>query len=112
MGNAILGYILKLKFLDGYRTYIAGIGLLCLAIYSLTQGQWDAAMTQFFMALAGLGIYEKAKATNDVVTPAASPASTVPGMANPVTQATEPSHPVVDAIIAAIEERLKQRLTG
>ena len=48
--------LLKLDFLAGYRTYVAAIGLLGLAVYHFSIGQLDLAVTHLFAALAALGI--------------------------------------------------------
>jgi len=45
-----------MTFLAGYRTYIAAIGLLGLAVHQLTEGQVDKALESFFLALAAFGI--------------------------------------------------------
>lgn len=55
----LLATAFKLKFLEGYRTYIGAVGLLALAVYLLTQGQYEQALTNLSLALAALGIGEK-----------------------------------------------------
>lgn len=53
---AVLEYVLKMKFVEGYRTYISVVGLLALAVYLLTQGSYEQAVTNFSLALAALGL--------------------------------------------------------
>ena len=55
----ILAYVFKLKFVEGYRTYISAAGLFALAVYLLAQGQYEQAITNLSLALAALGIREK-----------------------------------------------------
>lgn len=42
--------------LDGYKTYLAALGLAGLAIYQLSQGQTEDAIKTFTQALAVLGL--------------------------------------------------------
>lgn len=42
--------------LDGYKTYIAAFGLLGLAVYQATQGQYDQALQSVLGALAAAGL--------------------------------------------------------
>jgi hypothetical protein len=60
MNAELLSYLLKAKFLEGYRTYLAAAGLLGLALYLLTQGSYEAAAQNFFTALVALGLRDKA----------------------------------------------------
>ena len=53
-----------LGFLDGYKTIIAALGLLGLAVYQSSQGQWDAAFQSLMAALAAFGL-RKAIARQD-----------------------------------------------
>lgn len=45
-----------LDLINGYKTYIAALGLLGLAIYQASQGQYDQAMQSFMAALAAAGL--------------------------------------------------------
>ena len=45
-----------LTLLDGYKTYIAAVGLIGLALYQATVGQYDQAIQSFLGALAALGL--------------------------------------------------------
>lgn len=42
--------------LDGYKTYLAGAGLIGLAIYQFSQGQVEQAITTFLAGLAAFGL--------------------------------------------------------
>lgn len=55
----VLSYVMKLKFLEGYRTYISVAGLFGLAVYLFSQGSYEQALTNLSLALAALGIGEK-----------------------------------------------------
>lgn len=55
----LLAYVFKLKFVEGYRTYISVVGLFALAVYLFTQGSYEQALTNLGLALAALGIGEK-----------------------------------------------------
>jgi hypothetical protein len=44
------------KILGNYKVYLAGVGLIGLAVYQLSQGQADAAVTSFLAGLATLGL--------------------------------------------------------
>jgi len=55
----VLGGVMKLDFLEGYRTYIAAVGLLGLAVYLFTQGDYTQAVSNLSIALAALGLHEK-----------------------------------------------------
>jgi subtilisin len=58
--------------LSGYRTYIAAIGLLGLAVYQFTEGQVDAATQSLLAALAAFGLRSAiAKSSSETPTPAA-----------------------------------------
>lgn len=53
-----------LSFLDGYKTYIAGVGLIGLALYQFSQGDYAKAAESALAGLAALGLrnaVEKAK---------------------------------------------------
>lgn len=43
-------------FMSGYKTYIAAAGLLGLAVYQLSQGQYEAAGQTFLAAWAAAGL--------------------------------------------------------
>ena len=45
-----------MAFLDGYKTIVAGVGLIALGIYQLTQGQTEQGITTIAQGLAALGI--------------------------------------------------------
>jgi hypothetical protein len=42
--------------MNGKKTYTAAIGLVGLAVYQLTQGQYDQAIHQIFLALGMFGL--------------------------------------------------------
>lgn len=42
--------------LAGYKTYLAAAGLLGLALYQATEGQWEQAAQSFSTALGLLGL--------------------------------------------------------
>lgn len=42
--------------LKGYKTYIAAAGLVCLAVYQATTGDFNTALQTFLGALAAFGI--------------------------------------------------------
>lgn len=53
-----------LALINGYKTYIAGVGLGCLAVYQITQGDLTGAYQSVIAALAAVGLrhaVEKAK---------------------------------------------------
>jgi hypothetical protein len=54
-----LGYLLKLEFLAGVRTYVAAVGLVGLALSQFAAGQYDAAVQSFLAALALVGLRAK-----------------------------------------------------
>lgn len=60
---AIAGDVLKMKFLDGYRTYIAAAGLVGLAVSQFAAGNYDAAITSTFAAMGLVGIRAKLEDT-------------------------------------------------
>ena len=62
-----------IKFLAGYKTYIAAIGLAALSVYQLTQGEGDQAVQTFLQALVAAGLRS---AISTVVTPVVTPAVT------------------------------------
>lgn len=45
-----------LNTINGYKTYIAGVGMIALAIYQATQGQWEIAIQSFMAGLAAFGV--------------------------------------------------------
>lgn len=49
-----MGSILAL--LAGYKTYIAAIGLVGLAVYNLSVGDFPSATNNFLLALAAIGL--------------------------------------------------------
>lgn len=63
----ILGGLMKLEFLKGYRTYIGAAGLFGAALYRLSEGDYGQAVTDFSLALAALGI--RTKQDDPVVAP-------------------------------------------
>lgn len=52
-----------LDFAKGFRTYIAAAGLLGLALYQFSEGQYEVAAQSFLAALAAFGL-RKAIKTN------------------------------------------------
>lgn len=58
MNSALLTWLLKMKFLDGYRTYIAAIGSFSLGIYRLTQGDYEGGVASISLAIGMIGIHE------------------------------------------------------
>ena len=102
--SELFSYILKMKFLDGYRTYIAAVGMIGLSVYSFAEGNFDLGMTQIMAALGALGLYEKVKAPTPTPTPLPDVAAPVVITPQPIT----PEHPLIAALIAAVEEKLKK----
>ena len=45
-----------LKLVDGYKTYIAATGLIGLALYQVSMGQYDQAIQSFMAGLAAAGL--------------------------------------------------------
>ena len=45
-----------MEIINGYKTYLAAAGLLGLALYQFSQGQFEAAMQSLFGALAAFGL--------------------------------------------------------
>jgi hypothetical protein len=45
-----------LTLIDGYKTYIAAVGLIGLSLYQLTQGLYDQASQSFLAALVAAGL--------------------------------------------------------
>lgn len=45
-----------LVLIDGYKTYIAGAGLVGLAIYQASQGDYKTALETFSAGLAAIGL--------------------------------------------------------
>jgi hypothetical protein len=45
-----------LKFIDGYKTYFAAVGLVGLSVYQLSMGQYDQATQSLLAALAAAGL--------------------------------------------------------
>lgn len=50
-----------LDFAKGFRTYIAAAGLLGLALYQFSEGQYEVAAQSFLAALAAFGLREAIK---------------------------------------------------
>jgi hypothetical protein len=44
------------NFLSGYKTYIAGVGLIGLALYQLSTGDYSAAAQSFLAGLTAVGL--------------------------------------------------------
>lgn len=44
------------SFLDGWKTYLAALGLVGLAVYQFSQGQVELALQSFMAALAAFGL--------------------------------------------------------
>jgi hypothetical protein len=53
---ALLAWLFKLKAFDGYRTYAAGVGLIGLGVYQLTQGDVDRGLASVMAGLAAFGV--------------------------------------------------------
>ena len=47
---------MSILFLDGYKTYLAGAGLIGLAVYQFSQGDYPAAWASLMAGLAAFGI--------------------------------------------------------
>lgn len=45
-----------LNLFDGYKTYLAGVGLFGLALYQFTQGDLNQAFETFFLGLSAFGL--------------------------------------------------------
>ena len=45
-----------LTLLSGYKTYLAAVGLMGLAVYQVSQGQFETAYQSFMGALAAVGL--------------------------------------------------------
>jgi hypothetical protein len=45
-----------LRLADGYKTYLAALGLFGLAVYQLSQGDYPAAVQNVLAALAATGL--------------------------------------------------------
>jgi hypothetical protein len=86
--EALLAYGLKMEFLDGYRTYIAGIGFIGLGLYCLSQNDVEKGIAAIS---AGLGLIGHAGKQDKQVE--ATKASAVLQLAN----ATEPPTPTPEA---------------
>lgn len=50
-----------LDFAKGFRTYIAAAGLLGLAVYQFSEGQYEVAAQSFLAAMAAFGLREAIK---------------------------------------------------
>ena len=48
-----------LPSLDGYKTYVAGVGLACLAVYQVTVGEYERAVESVMLALTAFGVGHK-----------------------------------------------------
>jgi hypothetical protein len=79
----LLGSLLKLQSLSGYRTYIAAVGLVIVGVSEAIAGDYDRASQSFLGALGLLGLHGKIDATT-------VPATTVTTV---TTTATEPTPP-------------------
>ena len=56
---AILGSLLKLKSLEGTRTYIAALGLLGLGLSQFASENYDGAAASILAALALIGLRDQ-----------------------------------------------------
>lgn len=45
-----------LELVNGWKTYLAALGLVGLSLHQLSQGQYDQAIQSFLAALAALGL--------------------------------------------------------
>jgi hypothetical protein len=54
-----VGYLLKLEFMAGARTYVAAVGLACLAVSQFVDGNYDGAVAAFSGAMALVGLRAK-----------------------------------------------------
>lgn len=52
----LLGRFAQLPFLAGYRTQISAVGLIGLAVYLVSVGQFELGLSHFFFALGLLGL--------------------------------------------------------
>lgn len=57
---------------DGWKTYLAAIGLVGLAVYQLSQGQVEAAVQSLLGALAAFGIRRSVAKAEEKLAPPAS----------------------------------------
>lgn len=55
--------------LNGYKTYLAGVGLLGLGVYQLSQGEFEQAMQSFLLGGAALGLGHKVEKDKEAVSP-------------------------------------------
>lgn len=69
----VLGRLLQMPFLQGYRTQISAVGLIGLAVYMITVGQTEFGITNFLFALGLLGIRFQSTPDKPVFPPAVSP---------------------------------------
>ncbi|VTS05335.1 hypothetical protein [Tuwongella immobilis] len=88
-----------MNFLSGYKTYIAALGLAGLALYQLSQAQFELAMQSFLAALAAAGL-------RDAVAKSTPPTQTTNPPSSPSDPNKEtmilPIHPVTKLGVAAI----------
>lgn len=47
---------MRFPLLDGYKTYVAAIGLVGLSVYQFSQGQFDQGTQSLLAALAAFGL--------------------------------------------------------
>ncbi|WP_162660701.1 hypothetical protein [Tuwongella immobilis] len=88
-----------MNFLSGYKTYIAALGLAGLALYQLSQAQFELAMQSFLAALAAAGLRDAVAKSTPPTQPTNPPSS--PSDPNKETMIL-PIHPVTKLGVAAI----------
>lgn len=54
-----------LKLFDGKKTYLAAVGFVLLGFYQLVQGQGEAALQSFSLALSAVGIRHALTKSNE-----------------------------------------------
>lgn len=87
----LLPRLLKLKALEGYRSYIAVAALVGLAVYLAVNGKFEEALTNIALALGVLGIHDK----EEPAIPPGVSVVTVPNPPNPPTPAQPPAVVVI-----------------
>lgn len=63
----ILGSLLKLEIMSGYRTYVAAVGAIALGIYLITQGQIEEGIASIVGGIGLLGLGGKSEKTDKKV---------------------------------------------
>lgn len=76
--------VIGMNFLSGYKTYIAAVGLAGLALYQLSQAQFELAMQSFLAALAAAGLRDAVAKAVPPAPPEPTPPPTDPSKADTV----------------------------